>query len=285
MIDGLADALGGLAVLVNNAGANHRAAVGRRHARGLAAGARGQPHRAVPVRAGGGAADGRDGHARADRQRHLDPRARAAAVGRRVLRRQGRARDADQGPGARAGAARDHGQRGRAGPHRDADDRQGRPRPARRSAAADPARPARRRRRRSPRSSRCWPRAATPPARRCSSTAACRSARSSRCRGPSSERVAAAGADGAGADPRARRGRDDRAVAVLPDRAQHHEPRLPDVDRRGAGARPAAGDPHARDRPLGRRRGRARRRGRRDRRGRRGRRLGQLARRAGAAWR
>ena len=44
------------------------------------------------------------------------------------------------------------------------------------------------------------------------------------------------------------------------------EPRLPDVDRRRARARAAAGDPHARDRPLGRlgrrARGRGRRRGR-----------------------
>ena len=113
--------------LVNNAGANHRAALVDDDARRLAARARGQPHRtrASARRRRRAACCGRAraaGSCTSPRSTSTCRCARAAAYS----RRQGGAGMATQVIALELAPHGDHGQRGRARPHRDADDRQGR---------------------------------------------------------------------------------------------------------------------------------------------------------------
>ncbi len=121
VVDELTDALGGLDVLVNNAGTGHSTPF-LAGARRLATSHCRRPRGAVRVRAARGAAHGRRWASGPHRQRHLGARARAAARRSGLLRRQGRPRSAHQGDVARARRARHRGQRRRAGRDRHADD-------------------------------------------------------------------------------------------------------------------------------------------------------------------
>ena len=112
------------------------------------------------------------GRRRADRQRHLRPRAHPARGQRAVHGVEARPRRADEGHGARARRARHHRQRGRPRADRHAHDRAGGPGARTRATASPSAAPGR-----PTRSPRSWPSSArtgprTSPARPTSSTAA-----------------------------------------------------------------------------------------------------------------
>ena len=155
----LVDAHAGRLRAPRRAGQQRRRRPGRRlrdaGAGGLAADHRPRPQRALPLRAGGGAADARR-RARRDRQRLLAHRPHRARAAGRLRRGQARAGGADQDARRRVGAARRAGDERRAGlrRHRAAGrHREGRRLHARRRGPAHAARPPGRAARRSPASS------------------------------------------------------------------------------------------------------------------------------------